>query len=100
MVSRRAGLEGAAADTERVALASVVHEIDRMLAAKAPPARTVRVRVAVAVAANGDWLACGADRSDEWAVARVEYDPGDRLTWVTADVPLPPEPAEVEGEVE
>ena len=55
-----------------------------------PPPNTVPVRIAVAVWPDGTW--------------RMEYlDPeiaGTRLSWITAHVPLPEQPAEVEGKVE
>lgn len=53
---------------------------------------TVRVRVAVAVDAEGEWYAFAA-KSDGIASEHA------RLTWIEADIPLPPSPAVVEGEV-
>jgi hypothetical protein len=64
------------------------HELEH--ASPTPPPNTVPVRIAVAVWPDGTW--------------RMEYlDPeiaGTRLSWITAHVPLPEQPAEVEGKVE
>ena len=55
--------------------------------------RTVRVRVAVAVEASGNWTAWGAaDTDDDEAIGNV-YEPGDVVYFLEAEVPVP-EPAE------
>ena len=93
---------------DRTILEAVITNVDRMLAAKAPRGRTVRVRVAVVVSSCGAWEAGGSSHElDDLTYGRVQQALHDehaadhtRLTWVTADVPLPPEPAEIEGTVE
>jgi len=70
------------------------------------PTNTVRVRIAVGVAAADDWYARGCDMDDDEieSVGLVdEVMGGDgtpyRLSWVEASVPLPEPPATVEGSV-
>ena len=63
-------------------------------------AKTVRVRIAVAVCPNGEWLAHGMSGQDDdevllYVVGRAE---NEVLRWVEADIPLP-EPQTIEGEV-
>ena len=66
------------------------------------PANTVEVRIAVAVAEDGDWAASGwsghpdGDCADN---AMDCLDDGARVSYVTARVPLPTKPAEIEGTV-
>lgn len=69
-----------------------------------PPARgrTVRVRIAVATNADGQWSACGMQNlSDEDAkyAACEGVDGIEEVSWVTANVPLPEETT-VEGMVQ
>lgn len=66
------------------------------------PAGTVPVRIAVAVGEDGYWSADGCSEWDESkTVAIVKFDPQPcRISWITAHVPLPQPPAEVEGVVE
>jgi hypothetical protein len=62
-------------------------------------AKTVRVRIAVAVNAKGEWDACGcSSMSDEDMANEVLCEDSAGVVFVTADVPVP-EPREVEGEV-
>lgn len=70
----------------------------------APPPRTVRVRIAVATIANGHWVAEGGrdyepDVAASLAIESLRIANNPRLSWVEADVPLPEEPATVQGEV-
>lgn len=67
-----------------------------------PAPKTVPVRIAVIVKPDGRWSAGGTHEFSDAQVideARSELDAGDRLVWVTANVPLPEE-TEVRGEVE
>lgn len=73
------------------------------------PEGTVRVRAACLVVDEGEWLLMGSsvDRSDEEMreVIVDMYLPGsldgtERISFITADVPLPSPPVEVRGEVE
>lgn len=68
-------------------------------------ARTVRVRIAVAVATDGEWYAdgsCGDPDEIMSQHATVMLSPpqrhGVRVSWVEADVPMPEADA-IEGEV-
>ena len=68
-----------------------------------PPPNTVPVRIAVAVNAAGRWDAQGNsegpdERMMDWANENVGYD--GRITFITAHVPKPDQPAEVAGTVE
>lgn len=62
--------------------------------------KTVPVRIAVAVNKDGSWTS-GGDSSSSEAEAILAADPlaGERIVWVTANVPLPDE-TEVRGEVD
>lgn len=66
--------------------------------------KTVRVRIAVAVDANGNWNSSGASDIDPKYAAAYAAEP-DNLSehfvvhWVCADLPVPEE-IEVAGEVE
>lgn len=69
-----------------------------------PPPNTVPVRIAVAVGEDGKQYAaaecCESDaKGIEIAKEGIDYLPH-RITFVTAHVPLPEQPAEVEGVVE
>lgn len=69
--------------------------------ATTPAPNTVRVRVAVSVAADGAWGAAGdSGWNDAEALAEICHAPGDRPTWLTADVPLPEPAAEIAAEIE
>jgi len=66
----------------------------------APASNTVRVRIAVGVAADGAWNCCGwSGATDDELTENLALD-GDRLTWITANVPLPEPAAEIEAEIE
>ena len=68
-----------------------------------PSPNTVRVRIAVAVAENGDWCGYGgADNTDAKSskYATEGMAEGRRISFITADVPLPERPAEIQGVVE
>lgn len=64
--------------------------------------KTVKVRIRVAIWPNGKWIAYG-DEGREDSLIRSHEDilevlpPGESITWVTADLPLP---GEVAGTVE
>ncbi len=70
---------------------------------------TIRVRIAVAVAPNGQWAAGGWNswedqtRIDDYDLASSAIEGTDsdnaRITWVEADVLLPPPEETVKGEV-
>lgn len=62
--------------------------------------RTVRVRIAVAVDAEGKWAASGWKDGGDKCKDFIADDLGDpyRIVWVEADVPLPAETT-VKGEV-
>lgn len=64
-------------------------------------AKTVKVRIAVAVGEDGDWYAYGnADASDDVAKDEArEFLPSAVVHIVTAELPVP-EPVEVEAQVE
>ena len=65
-----------------------------------PPPNTVKVRIAVAVDPRGLWNCNGwQGAADAQVVESLDAD-GDRVTWITAHVPLPEPAAEVAGEVE
>lgn len=67
----------------------------------APPANTVRVRVAVSVSPSGDYTAAGySDTSDDGMVGAIDHAGGNRLSWIVANVPKPEPAAEVEASVE
>lgn len=61
----------------------------------------VRVRVGVAVDRHGLWVAAGEHRTHDEDIVRNQLlaGPGDSISWITADVPLP-RVVEVEGKVE
>lgn len=62
--------------------------------------KTIPVRIAVAVNKDGSWTSGGDSNStDAEAILEAGLLPGDRLVWITANVPLPEE-TEVRGEVE
>lgn len=68
-----------------------------------PAGRTKRVRIAVAVDRNGFWNCYGCEGSpdDEAMELAVEgVDHGESRHFITADVPLPDDPAEIVGVVE
>lgn len=73
-------------------------ELDRL---NGPSPGFVRVRVGVAVDRHGLWVAAGGHRVDDEAIVRRELlaGPGDSISWITADVPLP-RVVEVKGKVE
>ena len=84
-------------------LSDLVTELRERRAAESQPAGTVKVRIAVAVNAYGEWSADGADSwQDGYAInAAMTAVAGDsRVTFVTAYAPLPEPPAEVAGSVE
>ena len=55
-----------------------------------PNAPTVRVRIAVSVSPGGDWAAAGGVLHSELdCMEATGHHEGDRLSWVTADVPVP-----------
>lgn len=66
--------------------------------------RAVRVRIAVSISRNGRWTSHGwSGMTDEQAAALADV-PGCApascaLRFIEADVPLPPEPPVVQGEV-
>lgn len=65
-----------------------------------PPEGHVRVRIAVAVDAGGEWVASGQDDWTEEArimSATFDYTRAGLVTMVEADVPLPREPETVRG---
>lgn len=74
----------------------------------APTEDTVEVRIAVAVGEDGGWGAAGATGLDEDTALVDAFDSmsiigsrrGAHVVWVTASVPLPSKPSEVEGSVE
>ena len=75
------------------------HELEH--ASPTPPPNTVPVRIAVAVGDDGFWQAEGCSGwTDEQAEKRVDFDSPCRVSFITAHVPLPEQPAEVEGKVE
>jgi hypothetical protein len=57
--------------------------------------KTVRVRIAVAIAGNGEWAASGAwNNTDVNSKADIFLDmlpDGVQFHWVEADIPVPPE---------
>jgi hypothetical protein len=73
-----------------------------------PPPNTVPVRIAVAVNERGDWAADGRSMMPSGTTAAfkaretVERENGGkvRVSFITAHVPLPEKPVEVEGTVE
>jgi hypothetical protein len=68
-----------------------------------PPPNTVPVRIAVAVDEHGDWDAQGCiNKPAETLADWVRENVGGvcRVSFITAHVPLPEQPAEVEGKVE
>lgn len=61
-------------------------------------AGTVKVRIAVAVAPDGGWLAHGAPDADEYDHAtETSFTPGDRMYFVTAELEIPDEAPAVEA---
>lgn len=63
--------------------------------------RTVKVRVAVAVDSDGDWMAVGyRDASEAHSAddARGEVGDGASIYWLTAELPIP-EAVEVQADV-
>lgn len=88
---------GPARDTEREAIAAW-NAAPRVTA---PASNAVRVRVAVSVSACGDWLAHGGNNwTENGTLDAIDHRNGDRLTWITANVPLPEPAAEIEAEIE
>lgn len=68
-----------------------------------PPPNTVPVRIAVAVDPDGRWNGTGWSESDDKEAGELALDVMSdraRLSYITAHVPLPAAPAEVEGRVE
>lgn len=63
----------------------------------------MRIRIAVAVAKDGEWKAHGSGALDDRTCERWLHDWYQRephhVVFVEADVPLPPEPITVEGTV-
>lgn len=88
------------------ALEMVLQSVISLKSAAAPPkpsvGDTVRVRILVAVDRLGQWQTYGwFDATDETARADIYVDdlvPGERYTWVEADVPKPAADV-VEGDV-
>jgi hypothetical protein len=81
------------------------HEVEPASSApNAPPPNTVRVRIAVAVDAGGVWAAWGAYMAlddDAAGMASRDFEVGtERVSFITADIPLPEKPAEIQGVVE
>ena len=63
------------------------------------PGNTVAVRIAVSVANANRWSAAGGSGwTDRETINEIEATKG-RITWVSANVPLPSPAAEVRGEV-
>lgn len=67
------------------------------------PGKTVRVRIACCVDAEGYWYACGCGEADDEDTSQEALDNvSDHckrvVHWITADVPVP-QAVEVEGEV-
>jgi len=65
-------------------------------------AKTVKVRIAVAVDKTGDWNAFGSKGSaahDAMSIAVEMVEDGEVRYWVTAELPIP-DAADVKGEVE
>lgn len=63
---------------------------------------TVKVRIAVAVDADGDWNACGGSGMDDGEAMDIAIDVvgnGEARYWLTAELPVP-EPQEIEATVE
>ena len=73
---------------------------------KPAPANTVRVRAAVAVAPDGQWAVGGcsedSDSGESFALDCLDVDPRgrNRVSFITATVPLPEQPATIEATVE
>lgn len=69
-----------------------------------PPPGFVRVRIAAAANETGDWCCHGARDThvEDAVIVAVDSIGGDRprVSFITADVPLPEPPAEVVGSVE
>lgn len=88
---------GPARETEQEAIAAwnAAHRVT------APASNTVRVRVAVSVSVDGNWLAHGGNNwAEDTTLRAIDYCSGDRLTWITANVLLPEPAAEIEAEIE
>ncbi len=85
-----------------IACRGVVERLSAILAHHpVPSGRTVRVRAAVATLGNGEYCASGYDDdTDEQRAGRARWCDDALVTFITADVPLPAEPVEVEGTVE
>ena len=87
----------------RETILALCDEIDRLRATKQPPqGKTVRVKVAVSVTGDGEWIACGGSniqKSEVLSYCEHEPEVGDVLHWLTADLPIPEETV-VEAEVE
>lgn len=100
--------------TERFACNQCIEAIRALIGPRTePPAapaqpqaeRTVRVRIAVAVASNGDYRAYGHSDWGDDGIAREAEDAflatgGSHVSFVVADAPLPPSPATIQGEVQ
>lgn len=71
-----------------------------LLRSKQPPSgETVRVRIAVAVSAEGLWSCAGESlRNDDALISEIQ-NPGDRITFVEANCPLPVAAQTIEGTV-
>lgn len=71
---------------------------------EAEAAKTVKVRIAVAIEPDGDWASAGWGPNEKDAVlatdALFNVDRAAVLRWVTADVPLPVDGDDIVGEVE
>ncbi len=69
-----------------------------------PKKKTVRVRIAVAVGADGQWNSSGwsGESATDDAMEGIALDPMEdaivNMHWVEADVPLPSEATTVEGD--
>lgn len=84
-------------------IAAMIAELRERRAAETQPPNTAKVRIAVAVNADGEWSADGADSwQDGYAInaAKAAVADDSRVTFVTAYAPLPEPPAEVAGSVE
>lgn len=61
--------------------------------------KTVRVRIAVAMNPYGHWCVAGREWMDDAQKVQCIGAAGSTITWVEADIPIPPEPPVIEGEV-
>jgi hypothetical protein len=92
-------------DGAHISAGRAIDELERRLAITPPP-NTVPVRIAVAVNDRGEWRVSGSNNADDWTDWTKRHLAADALggdclvSFITAHVPLPEQPAEVEGKVE